>query len=268
MSLMHRTHARLARFLLLTTTGVLLGLAVAGFVYLWINEFSPDRIGDDYDFYVGLARRFLETGVLYGDRQLTGEPYHVLVNIDNLYPPPAILLFIPFVFVPAILWWAIPILIVAYVVWRQRPSIWTWPLIAFCLLWPRTLGSLIVGNSDIWSACFVAAGLVWAWPTVLGFFKPAFAPFFIIGIRHRSYWMAVGVSAVVALFFLPYWPQYVTAATHWDLSIDRSLLNVPMLLIPVIAWLGKTDSRAAQSPSPRTEASLDPTLAAPPGSHA
>lgn len=186
---------RAARILLLAATGVILGLAVAVFVQIWSSDSQLGNVGEDYASYVSLGRRWLDTGLLYGDRQLTGLPYHIEINVDNLYPPPAILLFAAFVFLPWFAWYLIPIGLVAFAIWRARPALWTWPLMALCVLWPRTQGSFVVGNTDLWSAGFVAAGLVWNWPSVLGLFKPAFAPVVLIGIRRRSWWLTLAVGS-------------------------------------------------------------------------
>jgi hypothetical protein len=238
--------SRIVRVTLRVLTGVILVFAAAAFIELWNAQLLLANVGEDFAFYVSLGQRWLDTGVLYGDRQLTGLLYHVEINVDNLYPPPAVLLFAAFVFLPWFLWYLVPVALIALVLWRTRPADWTWPLIALCLLWPRTQGSFIVGNSDLWSAAFVAAGILWAWPSVLGLFKPAFAPFVLIGIRDRSWWIALGVALIVAVPFAGYWPQYVVAALNWDVPLSRSLANVPLLLIPVIAWLGRTGAARAR----------------------
>jgi hypothetical protein len=227
------------RVFLIALTVVVLGFAAAELVIVWRINAEFGNIGEDFNFFVQLGRRWLESGVLYGDRQLTGAPYHVEINVDNLYPPPAALLFAAFVFLPWIAWYLVPVALVTFTVWRLRPGIWTWPLMALCLLWPRTVGSLVAGNSDLWSAGFVAAGILWGWPSVLTLFKPAFPPVALIGIRRRSWWIALVACAIVSLLFLPYWSQYFTAASNWDLPIARSLPNLPILLIPMIAWVGR-----------------------------
>jgi hypothetical protein len=236
--------ARIGRIAAVSATGTILGLAVAVFVQIWISDSELGNIGEDFEFYVSLGQRWLDSGVLYGDRQLTGEPYHIEINVDNLYPPPVILFFAAFVFLPWFAWYLIPIGLVAYAIWRLRPAMWVWPLMALCVLWPRTQGSFVVGNSDLWSAGLVAAGTVWGWPSVLGLFKPAFAPVVLIGIWRRSWWLALAAVAVISVPFLPYWQQYVTVASNWEAPITRSLPNIPILFIPMFAWLGRTRPEA------------------------
>lgn len=233
------------RRFILVVTGVIAVLTIWEFTYWWAHFSSRSEVGQDWEFYVSIGQRWLETGVLYGDRQLSGSPYHVLVNVDNLYPPTAILLFAPFAILPAVVsvlvWWIVPIAVVVLAVFRLRPRLWVWPLIAACMLWPRTLGSLIVGNSDLWSAGFVAGGILWGWPGVAGMFKPSLAPFALAGARRRSWWLAAAGLTVVSLPFLVTgdWADYMVAVLNWDLAWDRAILNIPMLMIPVLAWLGR-----------------------------
>ena len=239
----------------LVVTGVVAVLTAWEFIDLWRTFGGRGEIGQDWVFYRQIGERWLETGRLYGDRQLTGADYHVLVNVDNLYPPPSILLFAPFALLPALLsalvWWLVPVGLVALVLVRCRPAAWTWPLLALCAFWPRTLGSLIVGNTDLWSAAFVAGGILWGWPAALGFFKPSLAPFALVGARRRSWWLALAAMIVVATLFLVRgaWADYLVAVTHWDLPWDRQLLNAPMLLVPIVAWLGRRDRSVSSRPS-------------------
>ena len=236
------------RVTFLTATGVLLLLFAGEFADVFRKFALRDQIGQDWAFYATLGQRWLESGVMYGERQLIGEAYHVLINVDNLYPPTAIAWFVPFAVLPgpisAVLWWAIPVVTVALALARYRPATWSWPLLALCLAWPRSAGALVVGNSDLWSAGFVAGGLLWGWPGALGILKPSFLPFALVGswgARPRSWLVAVGVLAVVSVALWGYWPQYLTAATHWDLPLDRALPSVPLLLLPIVAWWARTE---------------------------
>ena len=235
------------RMAMVVATGVILVLVAWEAVDLWRYFSGRGELAQDWVFYVKLGHRWLDTGVIYGDRQLTGQPYHVLVNDDNQYPPTSILLFAAFAVVPplisALIWWVAPIAAVVYAVIHLRPSAWTWPVIAFCVFWPRTIGSLIVGNSDLVSAGFVAGGILWGWPGALGFFKPSFAPFGLVGARRRSWWIALAAGLALSVPFLlnGAWADYLTAVRNWDLPWDRAILNIPLLLIPIVAWLGRRD---------------------------
>jgi hypothetical protein len=247
--------SRAGRVFATVLAGVLIALSVWETADVWQEFASRNGLGQDWAFYVSLGRRWLDSGVLYGDRQLTGT-YHVLVNVDNLYPPPSILVFAAFAVVPtplsALVWWGMPLGLLVKALVKFRSSPWTWPLMAACVFWPRSLGSLVAGNSDLLSAGFVAGGLIWGWPGVLGVFKPSFGPFALTGIRRRSWWVGLGLVALVSLPFLlgGAWSQYLIAVSHWDLPWDRSILNVPLLLIPVLAWLGRRSGPVSSAPVP------------------
>ena len=239
----------LRRVALLTATGLFLVLFAFELVDVWRLFAGRGQIGWDWDFYASLGRRWLDSGVMYGDRQLTGAAYHVEINDDNLYPPTAILWFAAFAVLPAVisavLWWGLPLAAIVAALVRFRPALWGWPLMALCLAWPRSVGALVVGNSDLWSAGFVAGGLLWGWPGALGILKPSLAPFAFIGAerRHRRAWLvAVALLGIASLALWGYWPQYVTAVTHWDLPWDRALASVPLLLLPIAAWAARTDA--------------------------
>jgi hypothetical protein len=241
-----------ARLAFVVTAGVVLVIFAWEFADVWRGFAERGQLLQDWQFYASLGQRWLDSGVLYGDRQLSGEPYHVLINVDNLYPPTAIAWFVPFAILPkvisGVLWWGLPIGAVGLALVRFRPALWTWPLMAACLAWPRSVGALVVGNSDLWSAGFVAGGLLWGWPGALGILKPSFGPFAVIGARRRSWWWAAGVVAVTSALLWRYWPEYLVAATHWDLPWDRAVPSVPLLLLPIVAWFGRTGSSRTLPP--------------------
>ena len=95
-------------------------LAAAPFLVLWVLQWveAAGRWGEasqllavDYQLYMDAARSWLADGTFYLPYQLAG-PYLVTAG-DVLYPPYSLVLFVPFTFLPAILWWAVPIAITA-----------------------------------------------------------------------------------------------------------------------------------------------------------
>jgi hypothetical protein len=194
--------------------------------------------GMDFWFYRDIGARWLSDGTYYTPTQLAGRPYELEAMVDVLYPPTALALFVPFVFVPAILWWVIPLGVLAYVVWSYRPSPWAWVVIAFLVAWPRTFGAVLFGNTDMWMAAGVAGGLRWGWPVALIAVKPTFAPFALVGVKRLSTWI---VGGVLALASLPLLSDYITAMTN--LRVDGfayAAVSLPFALIPLAAWLGRT----------------------------
>ena len=120
--------------------------------------------GADYDFFRSVADRWLATGAFYRPHQLAG-PYEAAINVDTLYPPIALALFLPFAWLPAVLWWAIPLSIIAWSV-RSRPAIWVWPFLAVMIWWPRTQSIIVWGNTGMWIAAFLALStpIRWRYP--------------------------------------------------------------------------------------------------------
>lgn len=205
-----RRRARLVRFGLLSLTGALLLVVVFEIITIWIpamrNGEAP--IGYDLAIYVERTRSWLDGTGFYLPRQLDG-PY-VIRNGDALYPPPTILLFLPWALgAPAFLWWLIPLATVAVSLRRLQPPLWArGVLIALVLVYGRTLIAIILGNPSIWAFAGILAGAAFGWPALLALVKPVLAPFALIGARRRSWWTGLAVVAVVALAFGPMWLDY------------------------------------------------------------
>lgn len=224
---------------------------VIGLWAAWLLvELARSPFGRDWAFgsgdllgYLDGARRFLATGSPYLPAQVDG-PW-ALGPHSFIHPPSALPLFVPFLWLPSVLWWAIPILGTAWLVVNTRPAPWTWPLIALCLVWPRSAGALIAGNSDLWAMLFVALGLRFGWPFTMLIFKPTFALLAVLGIRHVQVWRAGVVAAIAMLPLLPLWLDYVSVIRNAGLDFSYSLLNLPLVVLPVFAWAGRT--RTAQT---------------------
>ena len=127
--------SRPARVLTLTATGVFVVAGIYEFVWLWGYIDSQNAIGADLVFFRSIAEHWLDTGQFYLEHQLTG-PYVVQTQVDVLYPPTALLLFVPFVWLPSLLWWLLPVGIFVLAIRQLRPARWTWPLIAAGIAYP------------------------------------------------------------------------------------------------------------------------------------
>jgi hypothetical protein len=234
-------------------TIVLLALAAYETALLYGVIDAQGAIGTDLDYYQFVAQRWLDTGVYYTDRQLSG-PYEVQTLVDNLYPPHALYLFLAFLVLPDILWWVLPLGLIAYVVWWCRPVAWMWPILALIVLFPKTPNQILYGNTDMWVAAAIAGGVRWAWPSVLVTFKPSLAFFALIGIRARSWWIAAAVLVVVSLPFISLWLEYPTAMVNSSAKFWYSFGNLPFFSLPIVAFLGS--SRRVTTPPWRWAAAL------------
>jgi hypothetical protein len=230
---------RYARALVTAASIALVVVIAAEFVFLWNDIEEQQALGLDFRWFVGIAERWLDTGQLFAVRQLTG-PYEVQTLVDFLYPPTALYLFLPFVWLPAFLWWLIPLGVFTWSIALLRPARWTWPLILACIAWPTTITAILYGNTNMWVAAAVAAGVVWAWPSVLVLLKPSLLPFAFVGVNHRSWWVALGVLVLVSIPLGGLWPDYVTAMRNSDLGPFHALRTIPFFLAPLAAWLGRT----------------------------
>ena len=173
-------------------TAVILGLAVCVWVAS-ISYYGVSLLGTDIRIMSELGRRWTQTGTMYLPYQLT-RPYPVAVTADlrdtpALYPPAAGPLFAPLHLVPDVilwpLWWAIPLGILAWSVWRMKPAPWAWPLLALCLAAPAIPGVVVAGGTSMWIAAAVALSLRWGWTGALVLFKPTLLPFALLGARSR-----------------------------------------------------------------------------------
>ena len=200
-------------------------------------------VGVDYQLYRDAAARWFAGGSFFEPYQLAG-PYSISAG-DILYPPVGLWLFVPFTFLPAalaaVLWWAIPLGATAWAVWRLRPGPRAWPLIALCLAWPTTPLKVWTGNPVIWAVAAVALGTLYRWPSVFALLKPSLFPFALFGANRRSWWLALAGFAALSIPFGPLWADWLASVVNSrGGGILYSALEVPMLLLPLVAWLGRT----------------------------
>ena len=233
-----RTVARLGAITLLVIVvgGWLLALVVAP---TWFS----DSFAIDFGIYMDAFHRYVGGGGWYQERQLHG-PYPIELG-DILYPPVLMVLLAPFSIVGPWPWAIIPAVVIAAVVWHHRPGAWAMAGIAICLAWPVTPAKFVFANPVIWGALAVALGTLWRWPAAFVVIKPTVIPFALLGVRRRSWWLAIGLLVLLSLPFLAdtllYPRVLLDAQTN---PVDGrggplySLQEYPLLLIPILAWLG------------------------------
>jgi len=197
------------------------------------------QVGVDYQLYMVAATRWLHTGSYFQPYQVAG-PYEISTG-DILYPPVALLLFLPFTVLPAFLWWVIPAGAVAWALRQLRPDRVVWPLLAACALWPTSPLKILTGNPVIWAVAALALGVVYGWPSVFVFIKPSLFPLALFGAWTRRWWVALAVFLAVCLPFGSLWIDWIHSVLNSQGGgIAYSSLEIPMLAFPIVAWLGRT----------------------------
>jgi hypothetical protein len=223
---------RIGRIVLLT----IIGLEILWCGFVLVQQFATNEFfGLDYRWHVDAARRLLDTGTPYWPWQIAG-PYEI-GDGAILYPPTAFLLFIPFIWLPTVLWWAIPIAITAVAMAVHRPPLWAWALVGGLFSYERSLNVYIYGNPSMWIVAAIAAGTVLAWPFVFVFAKPTFAPIALLGIRHRSWWVAAIVLGIASIPFAGVWLDWIAVVRNSNVSVLYNLPTLPLILMPLVPWL-------------------------------
>ena len=223
---------------------IALGLTVLALVifafFIW-TQFTDPRYAPlwsvDRITYREAGLRVLAGGQWFLPEQVTGQPYEVTLG-HVMYPPVAMLWLVPAALLPDLLWWAIPLAVIAIIVVRHRPSMWGWAGIAACLAYPPTSQMLVSGNPGLWIAAAAAIGSVWPPAYALIFAKPSLFPFAFLGARDRGWWLLVGAGVALSIATLPLTLEWISALTN-----ARGLFSGPLygfrdlgwLLIPLIA---------------------------------
>ena len=250
------SHAR-SRVALLAVIGVLLTCTVVGWLTAIVTQagWMTHSFGIDYGIYMDGLDRWRASGQWYQARQLVG-PYPIELG-DILYPPVLMYLLVPFRYLGPVLWSAIPAAIIVWAVARHRPALWAVALIALCLAWPYTPAKFVFGNPVIWAAAALAVATFKRWPAALLLIKPTILPFALFGIRDRRWWLVVGVIALASLPFLYDTLRYPEVLLNAQTNpVDGrggpfySITEFPLLLIPILAWLGRRRPRGADDPLP------------------
>jgi hypothetical protein len=231
--------------------GAVFGLVGAEILYFLLRPDGLMQFGLFIDGHtiLGAARGWLAGDGFYPAHQIAG-PYEQGAH-DILYPPQLLVLLVPFAFLPVIVWVAVPLAILAYIVWWWRPTYWGWVGIGLCLLVPTTFGAFLFANPSMWFVAFVALATRWPAFGPLVLLKPTLAPFGLVGIRHRSWWLSAALLTLLTIAMLPMVVDWVTIMRNNTNSVSStwmySLPVVPLMLIPLIARWRKTSAKAPQA---------------------
>lgn len=198
--------------------------------------------GIDHALYMDATRRWLETGVFYEPYQLAG-PYPIGPG-NILYPPVALWLFVPFTTLPAVLWWAIPLGLTAWVILRLRPGPLAWPLMAAFVAWEPGQIHVMSGNPVMWSMAAIALGSLYPWAAPFALLKSSLFPFAFFRVDRRSWWVGFVAFSALSLPFLPMWFDWLRAvANSTGGGLGYSWQEAPLLLLPIIAWAARPGGR-------------------------
>lgn len=236
MSVLRRDGLDVGRLALRVSLGVIGIEAIWVFVILLGSD--PDvLVALDFRIYRDAAARWLGGGGFYLPGQLAG-PYEIEIG-DVLYPPVVLWLLTPFVVLPAFLWWLIPVGLTVFAIWRLRPANWAWPLILALLLWPRFPQLYIHGNPTMWMIAFASLALLYGWPGPFVLIKPVLAPFALIGVRRRAWWVGLAVFLLLGLPFGEMWSQWIEATLNSG-GATYAFGDYQAMLLPLVAWAAST----------------------------
>jgi hypothetical protein len=203
----------------------------------------------DYTIYTTAASHWLATGRFYDfavwGQNADGVPHYWPV----LYPPPILLLMVPFTVLPAPLWWIIPIGVTTWAIRKMQPAQWTWPLLMLAFCYPRTGSAIWYGNPTMWIVMFVALGCLYRWPGPLVLLKPTLAPYALVGINSRAWWVVLAGFVAVSAIFGGLWFDYFDTISRNHIPLNYSMPDMVTTALPLIAAAGR-DRRTFHSYEP------------------
>ncbi len=222
---------------ILSAVGSIWLLAVTLPTTIRVSASSTRPVGDDFALYRDAAARWLAGEQFYPASQLAG-PWTISGGAI-LYPPVTLWLFAPFTVLPAVLWWAIPALVIVWALWRLQPGPLAWPVMAFLIGFSPLPGFVRAGNPMIWMLAAMFAGCATVGPSVLVLLKPSLAPFALFGVWHRRWWLWAGVFAIACLPFGLMWLDWARSLLNSDGSMAYSYREIGPFLVPLAAWAGR-----------------------------
>ena len=215
--------------------------------YIFALHLDWFTISPDWSVNMDAAQRWLTTGTYFLPRQLNG-PYEHL-NMDVMYPPAALYLFVPFSFLPRLAWFVVPLGIMAAALWRLRPAVWGWAVIGVLFCYdPVAIMELTSGNPLLWAMAALFASVAFDTPASFVLLKPTLLPVALFGIWRRSWWLGLALLVLLSL------PMLALDITWLRVALDArqpfgllySLHEMPCAAIPLVAWLASAHSAEAR----------------------
>jgi hypothetical protein len=194
----------------------------------------------DEKIYHDATARWLAGDGFYLPHQLAG-PY-VAKAPDVLYPPSSLWLFLPFQVLPRFLWYAVPLGVTVWGLVTFRPKWWAWVAVVILVLYEWTVPLVLLGNPVMWAYTFLWLGLRYSGLAVGVLLKPSLFPFALFGANRKQWWLVLGVAFLAALPFGLMWLDYLTVVLNAR-GTEYLIRSVPMMLIPLVAWAGRTRLR-------------------------
>lgn len=140
--------------------------------------------------------------------------------------------------VPPFAWWVVPFGLAGLGIWRLRPSPYVWPAMALGSWWRTAAERVWSGNPVLWAFAALPLGCADAAPAVFVLIKPSHFPFALVGVRRRSWWLALGVFALLGLPFAGLRVGWLMVVRNTRAGVFFSLPEVPLLHAPLVALAG------------------------------
>ena len=228
----------------LTLTAILVVIALMRLYATLTITFASDHMVD-YNGYMAATQRWLDTGTPYNAWEVAG-PFDYGPH-TFLHPPVAVLFFLPFLYLPPILWWVLPIALVIWSFNVWRPVWWSWPVMAAMVAVASPAAALTTGNTNIWVCAGVAFGLLYGWPAVLIFLKPSLFPLAFIGSWSKWWWIGVVILLLASVPFGALWFDWARVLLNSPGTLLYSANDIPWILVPIVAWYAATRPRPTWS---------------------
>jgi hypothetical protein len=218
--------------------GVAGGLLVIPLAQLWLSVTTGSQdLGIDWFAYREAALGWLHGGSFYTPEQLAG-PY-VLLTWEPLYPPIALPLLVLIAHQPDALCGAVPGGLYLAALWRMAPQGWWLPATIGLFVLSSGIYPWWYGQPTIWLFPAIAWGLLLGGWAVFVFVKPSLFPFALIGIHRKSWWVTFAAFLAVCVPSGTLWIDWYRALDNSDQTVWYSLWQAPMMVVPVVAWLGR-----------------------------